>query len=495
MPNQSGVTKSARGFAIVTSILLCGASAAAWGDVSISTDQTQNMSCTGDVCTPTAASATLNVTDLENMLASGNVEVTTKGSGVQAGAIEIDGPLAWSSGSGLTLDAYNSIRVERSVRASGSGALAVVTNDGGSGGTFSFGSKGKVTFANVSGSLSINGLQYGLVATLPALARAIAANPAGAYALARDYDATHGKEYSSSPIAPTFEGSFNGLGNAISNLRINDKIKWKPRGLFSELGAPASVASLRLLNVNITAREDAQVGAIVGANYGAVFDLHVTGTISTPVGQGGEVGGVASVNYGTISAVSSGVTLSVGASDDAGMIVGGLAATNSGVVNELYSTGPIVITGLSQSVWVGGLLGTNGGITTDCYASGSVSESGAGYTDVGGLIGLNSMNVATSYSTGSPDAELNSYVGGFIGFDQSNMYDGTIDRTYWDTTTSDITNLGQGAGNISNDPGITGKTTAQLQAKLPKGFSRTIWAESANINNGLPYLIANPPAK
>jgi hypothetical protein len=50
-----------------------------------------------------------------------------------------------------------------------------------------------------------------------------------------------------------------------------------------------------------------------------------------------------------------------------------------------------------------------------------------------------------------------------------------------------------GAGNIANDPGITGQTTAQLQAGLPAGFDPSIWAEDPGINNGLPYLIANPP--
>jgi hypothetical protein len=38
-------------------------------DVVISNDPTQNMTCSGGVCSPTAASAVLSVTDLANMLA------------------------------------------------------------------------------------------------------------------------------------------------------------------------------------------------------------------------------------------------------------------------------------------------------------------------------------------------------------------------------------------------------------------------------------------
>jgi len=45
--------------------------------VTISTAATQNMSCPGGVCSPTAASAVLNVNDLTTMLASGNVTVNT----------------------------------------------------------------------------------------------------------------------------------------------------------------------------------------------------------------------------------------------------------------------------------------------------------------------------------------------------------------------------------------------------------------------------------
>ena len=70
-----------------------------------------------------------------------------------------------------------------------------------------------------------------------------------------------------------------------------------------------------------------------------------------------------------------------------------------------------------------------------------------------------------------------------------------IADTYWDTDTSGITDPSQGAGNIANDPGITGLTTQQFQSGLPTGFDPKIWAEKSTINNGLPYLIANPPPK
>jgi hypothetical protein len=77
-------------------------------------------------------------------------------------------------------------------------------------------------------------------------------------------------------------------------------------------------------------------------------------------------------------------------------------------------------------------------------------------------------------------------VGGFIGFDYT---DGDI-YLYWDTGTS---GQSQGAGNITNDPSITGLTTSQFQSGLPSGFSPSIWGEIGNVNDGFPYLLALPP--
>jgi hypothetical protein len=124
----------------------------------------------------------------------------------------------------------------------------------------------------------------------------------------------------------------------------------------------------------------------------------------------------------------------------------------------------------------------------NCYAAGSSADGGIAY--VGGLIGVNDEIVTNSYSTGVPSAAHGGDVGGLIGDDTSPQ--GDLQNTYWDITTSGI-GKAQGAGNIPNDPGIQGKTTAQLQAKLPKGFDATIWAEDPKINNGMPYLINNPP--
>ena len=63
---------------ILAAVLITTTIASASADVTISAAATQNMTCTAGVCAPTASDAVLNVTDLENMLASGNVTVNGK---------------------------------------------------------------------------------------------------------------------------------------------------------------------------------------------------------------------------------------------------------------------------------------------------------------------------------------------------------------------------------------------------------------------------------
>src|ERR1700722_6240816 len=205
-----------------TAPLACAAGTMAHADVVISSGATSNMSCSNGICAPTAENAVLNGGDLENLLAAGAVRVTTTGSGLQASNIVVDARLSWSAATTLALDAYRSITVDQPVSVGETGGVALTTNDGGTGGLLLFLGKGNITFANISSSLSINGESYTLENTLPDLANAIAANATGAYALANSYDASKDGTYANAPISTFFTGSFDGLGNEISNLKIKD---------------------------------------------------------------------------------------------------------------------------------------------------------------------------------------------------------------------------------------------------------------------------------
>jgi hypothetical protein len=169
-------------------------------------------------------------------------------------------------------------------------------------------------------------------------------------------------------------------------------------------------------------------------------------------------------------------------------VVGGLVGQNNkGLIADSFAVGK-TIGGGGDSV-VGGLVGNNNEASiSNSYAKGSVSSNVC--DECGGIVGTNSGSISSSYSTALLNVSRGQ-VGGLIGDDEPD----DLTNDYWDLETSGITDPSQGAGNVSNDPGITGLTDAQLKSGLPAGFDLTIWAQSPDINNGYPYLLANPPPK
>lgn len=523
---------SGRNRLLVTLLFVC-APVAAHAALAISDKPTRDVTCSNGVCIATARKAILNATDLAGMLAASDVVVR---SGRRARDIEVIASFSWASSARLTLDAVQSIVVEKPLTVAGPGALTLTTNDGGSGGKLTFTESGRVTFWDLSSSLVVNAASYTLVGDLATLASDVAADPSGNYALARNYNAKADGVYLTSPISD-FGGVLEGLGNRISNLTIHDPTEGDIVGLFRTTSG--TIRDLRVLNLAIVAtlHRTAVVGGLAAQNSGPVIDVVVQGTIDTDRTWNrfdpSTVGGLVGENSGPITdsmakvqitvrdrAVIGGLVgyndsapiynshaagdVSVGGVASAGGLIGenwvgaidrcsatgrvqaaeyagGLIGANSwGTVDRSFATGDVV------GGYAGGLLGSNGGTNypgiSNSYAAGDVT---GGYS--GGLIGTFVGSVVSSYSTGTSSG--NAYTGGLLGY----ITDGSAEHDYWDTTTSGITDLSQGAGNSANQPGITGLADAQLKSGLPSGFDPSIWAEDPSINNGLPYLIANPP--
>ncbi len=145
------------------------------------------MTCSFGVCSSTAKKATLNAADLAGMLASGDVTVMT-GSG--AVSITVMGSFSWTSAHRLTFDARENVSFHVPVQVAGAGAVTLTTGDGIAGGALVFFPGGSVDFLDTSSSLTVNGTSYVLIADIATLASDIAANPSGAYALAKNYDAS-----------------------------------------------------------------------------------------------------------------------------------------------------------------------------------------------------------------------------------------------------------------------------------------------------------------
>jgi len=539
-------------FAGAVAALLMSAGAAQ-ASVTISTNATQNMSCNAGICSPTAKKAVLNVNDLTNMLASGDVKITT---GAGAVTITVESPFSWTSTSRLTLDATYNVSFRAAVTVAGQGAVTISYNDGGSGGDLLFFPGAKLDFWDTTSSLTINGRSYTLASSLSELADDF--QQTGVFvALTRDYDAS-GKSYDSSPIH-TLDGTFEGLGHAIKNLSVNLTKRDNCVGLILVSDYGSAVRDLLVLNANVsTAQSDKWIGTIVGCGGGTIVNSTSQGIVSGPIAS--IIGGLAGTNgdivnssadvtvaaiagglgkippnagglvgwapsaivnshatgsvtaRGWVGGVAGGAAFSIANSYASGSVTtgdgdaqhpcakrrirrarsvaaGGLVGVMSGTVVSSFATG--AVTGGHDAI-VGGLSGEDNPLADvstieNSYSTGSVQAGAAAC--VGGLAGRGG-SIEASYSVGSVSGSADGKTGGLLGVDDSS---GSKVQDYWDLDTSGISDPSQGAGNIPNDPGITGLTDAQLKSGLPAGFDPAVWGQSPSINNGYPYLLANPP--
>ncbi|MBV9571231.1 MAG: hypothetical protein JO056_08325 [Alphaproteobacteria bacterium] len=516
------------------------ASSAAQADFMVSNKPTHDVSCVSGICTPTAANANLNANELTDMLASGDVALSSDGHGTTPN-IQIANGFSWASTSRLSLQAAKNIVVKAPVIVAGAGAVAIAYANG----DLFFDKTGKIDFWDLKSSLVINSLKFTLVADIKSLANKIAAKPSGRYALAKDYDASVDGTYKDSPVGTTFLGTFEGLGHTVANLTIAVPSSSIPlMGFFTQ--SAGTLRDIRLSNLLYTKQffgNSSVAGGLVAENDGVISGASTTGSIpesnddlaagglaginrgsitasmsAVEIGTGG--GGLVDQNYGTISqSFASGSASGVDPgglayfNDKDGTItqsyatgnvssvktpsgygnVGGLVAVNWGTVAQTFATG--TATGASgKKVTVGGLIGVAvDGLISQSYATGAVV---AGKKNTaGGLVGEVDAKVTLtqSYSTGLVSIGQGLLVGGFIGYDKS--AGAHMDSAYWDLDTSGIDDTGRGAGAPRNDPGITGLTDAQLKSGLPAGFDPNVWGQSQDINNGYPYLLANPPAK
>jgi hypothetical protein len=265
---------------------VCIASAA----VVISGGTTKNMTCSGGVCSPTAVNAVLNVAELESLLAAGDATVTTSGSQIEADDIRIKAALSWTSASTLSLHAAHAIEVDKHISVAGPAGL-IITTDGVLG-NFYFGAKGNVTFLSTSSQLAINGQSYTLVNDIASLASAIASNPAGNYALADNYDALGDGTYSASPIAATFTGRLEGLGNTISHVSIDHRGHNERVGFInSVLGG--SIENFGLTHISfVLSHKGSHLGGLTADSFGQLSHDLVSGRIRVKTEDHVNVGGL-----------------------------------------------------------------------------------------------------------------------------------------------------------------------------------------------------------
>lgn len=318
------------------------------------------------------------------------------------------------------------------------------------------------------------------------LATALAADLAGSYVLTADIDTTGGGDWTpiGDDVTP-FTGTFDGNGHTVT---LQSSAGADYNGLFGAIGETGRVVDL---NVDATLTSCGSfAGAVAGQNSGTVEGCSSTGSFVEAPGAT-FVGGIVGDNDGTLTGCRSDVAIDI---HDANWAAGVVAGKNTGTVRYCWSEGTITGAGYAQ---IGGLVGHNSGaaaLVDQCFSSSAIS----GVASSGGLIGQNDAGAAVrdSYSTGTATGV--DYVGALVG-----ISDSQITRCYTIGTGTNGALLGYDQGVVVTDcyynadvqassDGGTAATTAEMKTATTftgAGWDlTTIWGMSGSVNDGYPYL-------
>ena len=241
-------------------------------------------------------------------------------------------------------------------------------------------------------------------------------------------------------VVPWFAGVFDGNDNVISDLHIEGG---NYLGLFGFCSPEASIVKLGVqADINSI---DHYVGSLVAYNQGNITSCYSNGIVKGEDSTGGLVG---ENNSGRITASYSSNTVCGVGDPDNGSSIGGLVGINySGFITASYSYGEVSGFNDNSSFdnCIGGLVGMNSsdGRITASYSSSTVSAEKSFIEDMayrknssrivsnytpltvvgskfnscmlGGLVGLNSGCIYSSYSDGTVGGE-DAYVGGLVGW-------------------------------------------------------------------------------
>ncbi len=155
-----------------------------------------------------------------------------------------------------------------------------------------------------------------------------------------------------------------------------------------------------------------------------------TGVINSYFYGGNYVGGVAGVNYGTITnCYNTGTVCGYRA-------IGGVVGDNLEIITNCYNTGVV-----SGDISIGGVIGANAGTTKNCYNTGVAS----GSSNIGGVVGTNDDTITNCYSTGVVSGSTSS--GGVVGANY-----GTITNCY---STGGVSGIWRIGGVVGTNNGTT----------------------------------------
>lgn len=195
------------------------------------------------------------------------------------------------------------------------------------------------------------------------------------FLLAKDIDLSNYTPWMpiSIPGQRIFFGHFDGGGYSISHLTTDYSTNNSNQGLFSVIGANASISNLSIKDSHVSG--EVYTGAIVGAagENSIISNCH---------------------NYSDVNSTY--------------YYTGGIAGASWGLIENCTNSGNII----SEMDFVGGIVGDFYGTLNGCINTGSIS----GTTSVGGIIGY-SANAAIDHNISAGNIFASSvYSGGVVGF-------------------------------------------------------------------------------
>ena len=176
------------------------------------------------------------------------------------------------------------------------------------------------------------------------------------------------------------------------------------------LGVSGAVRNIGLTNASVASKGFSAIGGIAGINSASIINSYVTGSIN---GVNAAAGGLVGVNdhSGVISEFYANV--SVSGSGTGGGQDGGIAGNNYGTISESYATGAVIGSSPGIGSMVGGLVGYNAGSIRQSYSL--ASAAGANFNSVGGLVGENANTISEAYAAGRVQGGAGNSVGGLSG--------------------------------------------------------------------------------
>lgn len=212
----------------------------------------------------------------------------------------------------------------------------------------------------------------------------------------------------------SFNGTFDGNGYVISNLKINEKTQkqdeWEEIGFFTRnCGTIQNVKITNAdINLEISNNVFSSVAALVGVNYATIKKCNVTGKINGITNKYSlNIGGITASNWGNILECVNNANICSKVNDNgsSSLRIGGIAGINEngGKVNNVYNNGKIYnikSKNLTDAYeYIGGVVGVNSGTLTNSYNRGIVENSDISsyYIRIGSLTGTSRSTLYNCY--------------------------------------------------------------------------------------------------